>query len=254
MQVPEKVLVGNSVNLVCEVDFGGKKPFSLTWWKDKKQFFQYRNRNEEPKIAYKVDGITIDLANSTMEMIALKNVTLQTSGEYECQLISEQPYFELDSHTKQMTVIRTPDQRPQIGVNRVYYSPGEILVANCTTSGAQPPPNIEWLINDKEISSSFSKIISKESPYMGVYSRTSLLKVPVKDEHFVNGKILVSCSVFIKDVYSQLEHKDFFRTGFRAVAPSQKYSGIGNLWVLSPKVLLLSIWTTIIWGWIQALL
>lgn len=63
--------------------------------------------------------------------------------------------FHISKHT-QLTmydfyISGTMDGKPELQLEKPQYSLGEKLKANCSSPSSNPPANITWFINDKEV-------------------------------------------------------------------------------------------------------
>ena len=61
VEVPKYLLVGQKATLKCHVDLAGEKLYSLTWWRDDSQFYQYNPRNNPPAVVFTVPGISVNV-------------------------------------------------------------------------------------------------------------------------------------------------------------------------------------------------
>lgn len=50
-----------------------------------------------------------------------------------------------------INVSGTMDGKPELHLDKPQYSLGEKLKANCSSPPSNPPANITWFINDKEV-------------------------------------------------------------------------------------------------------
>lgn len=55
-------------------------------------------------------------------------------------------------------ITEVPRHRPSLSGIKPRYRVGDILWANCTSSGSRPAANITWLINGKPVSTEFFKL------------------------------------------------------------------------------------------------
>nr|XP_045581119.1 uncharacterized protein LOC123744944 [Procambarus clarkii] len=150
VQVPDAVQAGDTVQLHCHFDLETDKLYSLTWWREQHQFYQFTPAAAKTKSKYDTHGIHVDEARSSMNTVVLRNVSLDTAGKYKCEVVADFT-FEKDFQLKDMDVIDVPDRIPMLVAWRGVYSPGEQLVANCTSPGARPAPRLQWLLNGIEL-------------------------------------------------------------------------------------------------------
>nr|XP_027227285.1 uncharacterized protein LOC113819238 [Penaeus vannamei] len=224
IEVPSLVLPSDTIHLKCIFHLEKDHLYSVTWWRGQKQFYQYSPTTGKAK--YEDKGITVDEMRSSMETVVLRNVSLATSGMYKCEVVAERTY-EKDSKSQAMEVVDIPDRLPLLQVSRSQYSKGDELVANCTSPGAKPKPTIQWSINGKEVHGLYVKEITEGRSVFGLFSPTSELRLILRQDHFVNGQVKLTCSSTISHVYQEYSHVAITMTGFKTVAPSQKLYGKG---------------------------
>lgn len=63
ISVPRYLVVGQRATLGCQFDLGADQVYSLTWWKDGKQFYQYIPSKSAPAVVFTVPGISVNVSN-----------------------------------------------------------------------------------------------------------------------------------------------------------------------------------------------
>ncbi|KAK8402370.1 hypothetical protein O3P69_000647 [Scylla paramamosain] len=121
-----------------------------------------------------------------------------------------------------------PDRFPVLQVSRTEYSRGDQLVANCTSPGARPAPQLEWLINGDMVSKQHSQLVSEGSSVMGLLSPTSELRLRLTDRHFKEGRLQLTCRASLGPLYEQNSDVLLSVPG-KTAAPSQKLYGAGSV-------------------------
>ncbi|ROT66136.1 hypothetical protein C7M84_015904 [Penaeus vannamei] len=71
----------------------------------------------------------------------------------------------------------------------------------------------------------YVKEITEGRSVFGLFSPTSELRLILRQDHFVNGQVKLTCSSTISHVYQEYSHVAITMTGFKTVAPSQKLYG-----------------------------
>lgn len=253
MQVPPIVEVGKTVHLACHFDTEGANLYSLNWWRGSDQFFQYSPSSVDRIIVYDSPGITVDKELSGRETVVLRNISHASAGRFKCEVLADYPSFEKHSETTSMKVIDVPTREPKVSLNRLQWSPGEVLRANCTAPPVRPPSDLHWYINGKKVSEQKVRtMVTKERPEsrMGVdggagvagsgrqqevpleeeqLSRTSQLTLALKAEHFTaGGQATLSCEATFSGMYSRVTKMHLALPGYKTAAPSQKLFGGGG--------------------------
>ncbi|XP_069940472.1 uncharacterized protein [Cherax quadricarinatus] len=238
-QVPRKVQAGKTVQLACHFDLEGEKLYSLNWWRGSEQFFQFSPSSPEKVIVYDSKGITVDVERSGKNVVVLRNISHDSAGRYKCEVLAERPSFEKDAVINHMEVIDVPTLPPKMALNRLQWSPGEVLKANCTSSLARPPSQLVWYINGDKISPQHTRLVTPEarlrSSAMGLgviedgrggLSQTSELTLVLRPTHFnPGGQATLTCAATVPDVYHMTTEVYLALPGFKTAAPSQKLYG-----------------------------
>ncbi|XP_071545543.1 cell adhesion molecule 1-like [Panulirus ornatus] len=240
VQVPSPVQAGDTVDLQCQFELQTDQLYSLTWWREQHQFYQFVPAVAKKKSKYDTNGIYVDEAKSNLTTVVLRNVSLETAGKYKCEVVADFPTFEKDFQQQVMEVIDVPDRIPVLQVERTVYSQGEDLVGNCTSPGARPAPQLQWFINGVEVPKHYSRIISQGQSMKGLLSPTSELNLPLRERHFKEGQIRLTCSASIPPIYHQSSDVVLSRLGFKTVAPSQKLYGTGSVMGVNLVMMLLA--------------
>ncbi|XP_069978452.1 uncharacterized protein [Penaeus vannamei] len=239
IQVPSMVQAGATVHLVCRYDLEGASLYSLNWWRGSQQFYQFSPNTPRPITVYDSPGINVDTELSGRDVVVLRNVTHTTAGRFKCEVLADYPSFEKDSEFTHMEVIDVPSRPPVLVLDRLQWSPGETLEANCTSPGARPPPQLHWYINGDKIHPKYYRKVTHESlNYLvgGIgnmmdravsdVTHTSLLKMKLTGNHFSHsGQATLICSASLPELYHRSAEVSLSLPGFRAAAPSQKLYG-----------------------------
>ncbi|XP_026470711.1 uncharacterized protein LOC113374971 [Ctenocephalides felis] len=98
-----------------------------------------------------VKAVRYQWSRSNAHQVALKNLDIQASGLYSCEVSLETPIYTKASSDHELTVIIPQSAAPRITFGAREYTVGELLEANCTSVPAHPPPHITWLINGKKV-------------------------------------------------------------------------------------------------------
>lgn len=62
VELPRVVYSGDPVQLTCSYRLQGDSLYSLTWWKDEKQIYEYVPAMRSPKKEFKVPGIVVNVS------------------------------------------------------------------------------------------------------------------------------------------------------------------------------------------------
>ena len=59
-------LVGEDAELLCKFS-SNEKIYSIKWWKNNEQFYQYVPRNSPAQMVFDVSGLTVDVSQFKLE-------------------------------------------------------------------------------------------------------------------------------------------------------------------------------------------
>ncbi|XP_077545628.1 basal cell adhesion molecule-like [Haemaphysalis longicornis] len=118
VSVPAKPTRGSTVRLECHYDLQRDTLYKVKWYKDDNEFYRYTPDDRPANMAFRVQGISVDLAGSSSSSVVLENVQRSASGAYRCEVSSGAPSFDTVSKEKMMDVMESPlkMEQPPIGV------------------------------------------------------------------------------------------------------------------------------------------
>ncbi|XP_064079624.1 uncharacterized protein LOC135196736 [Macrobrachium nipponense] len=117
----------------------------------------------------------------------------------------EAPFFERDSETQNLTVIRLPDD-PEIFGIRSSYKVGDVLEATCTARHSWPSSRISFTINNERVPPEPGRVQSlgvseeKGNSYFpnGSYTSTSKLILPL--ERRFSSSLRLGCHAHVQSL------------------------------------------------------
>lgn len=148
--MPKEAVVGSSIDLRCEWRIlGGSGLYSVKWYKDDHEFFRFLPDSSQRTQIFSRPGVKVETRpNSEKKSIKLKDLSLESSGQYKCEVSTEAPSFATTYQTANLTVILLPERGPEITGLSLHYAVGENVTANCTAWPSVPKANLHWTIND----------------------------------------------------------------------------------------------------------
>lgn len=103
--VPPFLVIGQRARLRCHFALEGEVLYSLKWWKDGSQFYQFIPRNDPKMVVFSVAGVTVNAENSNLHEVELVDVQTSSSGQYRCEVVAEAPTFNTHVLSANMTII-----------------------------------------------------------------------------------------------------------------------------------------------------
>lgn len=139
----------------------GEPLYSLKWYKDNTEFYRWMPRETPQTLTFPVAGTHVSLTESHHRNVKLLNISLASSGLYQCEVSTEAPKFKTVAADAVMSVVKPPSEGPRLHwINigeklrarreELYrVSPGERIVMHCTSRGSVPAASIKFYINDE---------------------------------------------------------------------------------------------------------
>ncbi|XP_063705124.1 uncharacterized protein LOC134834407 [Culicoides brevitarsis] len=160
LHVQKYVEKGSSVTLFCEHTVADEDLYKVTWFKNSGyKLFEYIKGRTPPFRNFTIPGGEIDWSQSNDKHLTLRNLHFEAAGTYYCEVTTDTPIFSKESADAPMHVILPQTGPPRITFKKRQFFISEKLVANCTTTRAQPAPHITWLINGKKANESDVKAL-----------------------------------------------------------------------------------------------
>lgn len=202
VRIPNHTVRNSTARLECHYDMDGEELYSVKWYKDGHEFYRYIQRNMPPALVFELPGITVDIHNSTDNIVVLKSVNLSSTGRYRCEVSAEAPSFETVSDHGDMIVVVLPEHGPKITNGRPRYQIGDEVNVNCTSGRSKPATHLTWFINGEPADASLLKyynvlITGRE----GLETTTLGLKFKVNRNSFRHGNMKLKCLASIATVY-----------------------------------------------------
>uniref|UniRef100_A0A6E8VV99 Ig-like domain-containing protein n=1 Tax=Anopheles coluzzii TaxID=1518534 RepID=A0A6E8VV99_ANOCL len=203
VRVPKHAIRGQDVMLECHYDMEGEALYSVKWYKDGREFYRYVPRDDPPQQTFPVEGITVNVQNSTNSHVMLESINLFSSGKYRCEASAEAPSFQTVAENGEMMVVVLPESDPFISGGRPRYQIGDHVRVNCTSARSKPAVQLAWYINselaDPAYVQHYPTIVSLAPDHL----ETSILGLEfrIKPKHFRRGDLKLKCLATISTVY-----------------------------------------------------
>ncbi|CAL8097301.1 unnamed protein product [Orchesella dallaii] len=199
--IPQYAVKDATVTLRCDFDVESDKLMSLKWYKDDHEFFRYSMHHGIRMQTFSVEGVIVDTAQSTLNSVILKNVTLKTSGTYKCEVSADVPSFRTLSKQGDIIVIAPPKSNPRIVGFHSVVSLGDTLRGNCTCDRSRPAASLMFYINDEK--ADFGDLIEylPISEQDGLETSVLGLRFQVEPKHFRSGNLELKCTATIGNGY-----------------------------------------------------
>ncbi|XP_074604745.1 cell adhesion molecule 2-like [Brevipalpus obovatus] len=189
--LPSPVIKGESVELSCIYELETDSLYSIKWYKNNVEFYRYIPRDWPKGQFLPHKGIHVDLSRSDHDSVYLRDVDLNSTGVYRCEVSAEAPSFATAEMEKEMVVHVQPSEGPKIISGKQVVKVGDVIDLSCLSAKSKPASTLRWIIGDEPYTdnSSFSTTIHED----GLITTTSDVKYIIQGQHFINGVIRVKC-------------------------------------------------------------
>lgn len=202
VHVPSPAVTGDSVILKCMFDLGSETLYALKWYRNMREFFRYVPAANPPLKTFPQDGIDVDMSRSDKTTVYLRNLSLQSFGNYTCQVSTDKPHFRCVQTTKHMEVVVPPSDGPVLTEDKSEYELGDNVSILCNSGKAKPAPELKWYINDQLAQSELSDQETVVYPDQ-LESSSLALRFRLQPEVLHNGRVVLKCVATLKHIHAE---------------------------------------------------
>ncbi|XP_058796522.1 uncharacterized protein LOC131667239 isoform X2 [Phymastichus coffea] len=224
VMVPKEAELSKSAKLECNWKLNGNASlYSVKWYKDEYEFFSYNPDNRDNTITTRIlNGVVVDERASKKNEVMLTDLTLNSTGQYKCEVSTDAPFYHTNYSTGHLTVISLPSQGPEIRGLGTQYALGENVTANCTAWPSVPQAKLHWTVNNKEVPDKYVIKHKPHSPLDNQGTPNSLgLRLELESRHMAGsgGTLRVRCVSHVASRRQEVE-----QTAKLTHANNQRYS------------------------------
>lgn len=203
MEGPSLVNSGDIVTFTCRYDLGKDAIYSIKWYKEDRELYRYIPTDfPESRIFQGTPGVIVMKNTTVPNRLVVKMDGAFGSGVYKCEITIETPVFLTLDISKNITVIVPPIREPRILGMATTYKIGDTVKVTCQSKDSKPAPDMQWLINKQNVTSSMVLPIKTTMNQKTMLETTeSTLRFVTRNRHFRDGKLYITCIAKISDVY-----------------------------------------------------
>ncbi|XP_065203531.1 uncharacterized protein LOC135833697 [Planococcus citri] len=212
----EAVKAGESMRLICEYDLENALLYSIKWYFNENEFYRFVPKESPPTRVFPMPGITVDMSQSDNKSVTIRSVARDQTGYYKCEVSADAPLFHTDIKKILIVVTEQPEVLPFIKTDKLKYTEGDIIRANCTSRRGFPAANITWFINGRKVNNVSDKIFKLVEPPVlqvrsdsnGLESSNSTLEVLATSDIFSKGRLKLTCEATQFNIYRKTHDVD----------------------------------------------
>ncbi|XP_042903756.1 cell adhesion molecule 2 [Parasteatoda tepidariorum] len=201
LHIPTPVVTGDSVRLRCRYELGNETLYAVKWYKNMGEFYRYVPASDPPLKTFNQTGIDVDMSKSDNSTVYLRNLSMDSYGDYTCQVSTDKPYFRCVQATKTLQVVVPPSDGPILMTEKAEYELGDNVSILCNSGKSKPAPELKWYINDQLVQS------EQSDPETVVYpdqleSTSIALRFRLKPDVLHNGKVILKCVATVNHIHA----------------------------------------------------
>uniref|UniRef100_A0AAR5PYJ6 Ig-like domain-containing protein n=2 Tax=Dendroctonus ponderosae TaxID=77166 RepID=A0AAR5PYJ6_DENPD len=205
VKIPEAVRLRDTVSLQCNYDLEGETLYTVKWYKGSNEFYRFIPKEHPDSKVFPLPGIYVDVSESTPNEVVLRNVELDVTGKYNCEVSSDFPSFDTKVGSAFIYVVDPPEEDPLLVIDKHLVDMGDYIKANCSTYPSHPASNISWYLNGKNVLPRFVKKLEVTPEFLTgkrkYYRALSGVEIEVTESTFQDGKAILSCVATIFKIY-----------------------------------------------------
>ncbi|GIY04329.1 uncharacterized protein CDAR_505561 [Caerostris darwini] len=142
------------------------------------------------------------VSKSDKNTVFLRDLSMDSFGNYTCQVSTDKPYFRCVQTTRHLEVVVPPSDGPVLTEEKSDYEVGDNVSIWCISGKSKPAPDLKWYINDQLAQSEMSD--QELVIYPDQLESSSLaLRFLLKPDVLHNGKVTLKCVATIQHIYAE---------------------------------------------------
>ncbi|GFV51957.1 uncharacterized protein TNCV_1323101 [Trichonephila clavipes] len=89
------------------------------------------------------------VTKSDKSTVYLRELSMDSFGNYTCQVSTDKPYFRCVQTTRHLEVVVPPSDGPVLTEEKSDYEVGDNVSIWCISGKSKPAPDLKWYINDQ---------------------------------------------------------------------------------------------------------
>ncbi|OXA57048.1 uncharacterized protein LOC110846893 [Folsomia candida] len=201
VSIPQYGIKDGGVTLGCFFDLEKDTFLVLKWYKDGHEFFRYSEQSTPFILTFPIDGVFVEITQSNMNQVVLRNISLRSSGSYRCEVSADLPSFRTLSQSGELFVTAPPRDLPHIDCHPPLIQQGDVLKCNCTSYASKPAASLMFYLNEGKANfGDMIEYLPALEPY-GLETSILGLEFQVEVMHLKNGALRIKCTATIGNGY-----------------------------------------------------
>ncbi|XP_060802164.1 uncharacterized protein LOC106133081 [Amyelois transitella] len=197
---PPVVQRGSDATLACLYELTDAPLYSVKWYRGRHEFYRYSPTETPATKIFPFAGINVDLARSNQSQVVLTRVSFGLSGNFSCEVTADAPSFATSIVSNNMEVVVLPPSSPSIHTSQHYYTPGDVMKANCSSGPSRPPSVLEFFINDLPVMPGLYQVHPASE---GLFRADLYVQIQLWPAHYERGAPILRCEAKVGDLYRE---------------------------------------------------
>ncbi|KAL4708828.1 hypothetical protein ACJJTC_019344 [Scirpophaga incertulas] len=195
---PPVVQRGSDATLACLYELTDAPLYSVKWYRGRHEFYRYSPTEAPATKIFPFAGINVDLARSNQSQVVLTRVSFGLSGNFSCEVTADAPSFATSIVSNTMEVVVLPPSSPSIQTSQHYYTPGDVMRANCSAGPSRPPAELSFFINDSPVTPGMYQVFPADE---GLFRSELYVQVQLWPAHYERGAPILRCEARVAELY-----------------------------------------------------
>ncbi|XP_076255443.1 uncharacterized protein LOC143193247 isoform X2 [Rhynchophorus ferrugineus] len=197
---PRVVEYGKESTLRCSYNLENAPLYTVKWYRGQHEFYRFTPKELPNTKIFPFDGMHIDESQSNEHQVVLRKIGFNLSGNFSCEVTTDEPSFAAVTVIKDMLVVVLPKSPPSLTTDKSFYEVGDVLKANCSSPQSRPAATLTFILNNIVVC---EKCSTRKHPSRELFRSESFLEMILYPSHFHNGRLTLKCVAQIRDLYQQ---------------------------------------------------
>lgn len=149
---PRIVEYGKESKLRCSYDLEQEPLYTVKWYRGQFEFYRFTPKENPNTQIFSIEGLDVDKSRSNEHQVVLRNIGFNLSGNFSCEVTTDEPFFASITVIKDMLVVVLPKSPPSLTTDKSFYEVGDVLRANCSSPQSRPAATLTFILNNIVVS------------------------------------------------------------------------------------------------------
>lgn len=148
---PVAVRTGDLLQLDCSYDLQGAALYSVKFYQGDEEFYRFVPKESPPFRVFPRPNLQVEITESNRTRVTVRVSDKDLTGVYKCEVSTDAPLFYTTIRSTHIVITVEPESGPEISLEKVKFTLGERVKANCTSRPAFPAANLTFFINGRKV-------------------------------------------------------------------------------------------------------